>query len=50
VYENAAAATGSQTPQLASGLTYYATHGVLPSGVSSLPSRAAAQRTCAGKA
>jgi len=50
VYENAAAATGAQTPQLASGLTYYATHGALPAGTKSLPSRANAQRSCAGKA
>ena len=49
-YENAAAATASQTPKLAAGLAYYAIHGALPSGVSSLPARAAAQRTCAGKA
>jgi hypothetical protein len=50
MYENAAAATGSQTPKLASGLAYYATHGALPAGTKSLPSRAGAQRTCAGKA
>ena len=49
VYENAAAATGAQTATLASGLAYYAAHGALPAG-KSLPSRAAAQRTCAGKA
>ena len=49
-YENAAAAAAPQTPKLAAGLAYYAVHGSLPSGVSTLPARAAAQRACAGKA
>ncbi len=49
-YEDAAAATAAQTPRLATGLAYYATHGALPAGVTTLPARAAATRACQGEA
>ena len=49
-YEDAAAATAAQTPRLATGLAYYAAHGALPAGVTTLPVRAAATRACQGEA
>jgi PKD repeat protein len=49
VYEWAAAADASQTPALAADLAYYATHGALPTGVSSLPSPARSAYACAGQ-
>ncbi len=49
-YEDAAAATAAQTPRLATGLAYYATHGALPAGTTTLPARAAATRGCQGEA
>jgi hypothetical protein len=45
-YEDAAAATASQTPKLAAGLAYYATHGRPPAGVTTLPAAAAPARVC----
>lgn len=48
-FEEAAAAQGSQTPQLATGLAYYATHGVLPAGVTSLPPEAEPEYVCSGQ-
>jgi hypothetical protein len=48
LYENGAAATASQTPALATDLAYYATHGKLPAGVTTLPARGTPVRVCAG--
>ena len=47
-YEAAAARTTAQTPQLAADLAYYAVHGTLPPGVSTLPAAAGPQYACAG--
>jgi PKD repeat protein len=47
-YEEAAAAASSQTPALAADLAYYATHGTLPPGVTSLPSGARPVYACSG--
>ena len=47
-YEEAAAVTTSQTPQLAADLAYYAVHGALPPGVTTLPAAAGPQYACAG--
>jgi PKD domain/CHAP domain len=47
-YESAAAATAAQTPALATDLAYYAAHGQLPAGVSTLPSAAAPAYACSG--
>ena len=47
-FEEAAAATASQTPALAADLAYYATHGALPAGVTTLPPEAGPQYACAG--
>jgi hypothetical protein len=46
-YEEAAAA---QTPALATDLAYYATHGTLPQGVTTLPSAAKPVYACSGSA
>jgi CHAP domain-containing protein/PKD domain-containing protein len=48
LYENAAAATATQTPALATDLAYYATHGARPAGVTTLPAQGAPARICAG--
>jgi hyaluronoglucosaminidase len=48
-YENAAAATAAQTPQLATGLAYYAAHGKLPPGRAALPAAAAPAASCSGE-
>jgi PKD domain/CHAP domain len=48
-YEEAAAATASQTPQLAGDLAYYATHGMLPAGVTALPPAADPEYACSGE-
>jgi hypothetical protein len=48
LYENAAAATASQTPPLAADLAYYATHGTLPAGVTALPAQSTPAAVCAG--
>jgi hypothetical protein len=47
-YENAAAATATATAPLAVDLAYYATHGTLPSGVTTLPAQGTPARVCAG--
>jgi hypothetical protein len=47
-YEEAAAKTASQTPALATDLAYYATHGALPSGVTTLPPVARPVYACSG--
>ncbi len=47
-YEEAAAATASQSPALATDLAYYATHGALPPGVTTLPSEARPVYACSG--
>jgi hypothetical protein len=49
LYEDAAAATTSQTPQLATDLAYYATHGTLPATVTMRPAAAAPVRACSGQ-
>jgi hypothetical protein len=49
LYEDAAAATTSQTPSLSADLAYYATHGTLPAKVTKLPAAAAPARTCSGQ-
>jgi hypothetical protein len=48
-YENAAAATTSQTPALAASLAWYALYGALPAGVKKLPAAAVPEHVCAGK-
>jgi PKD repeat protein len=48
-FEEAAAATASQTPALATDLAYYATHGALPAGVTTLPAEAGPQYACSGQ-
>jgi hypothetical protein len=48
-FENAAAATAPLTPQRAADLAYYAVHGILPPGVTSVPPAARAQYACAGQ-
>jgi hypothetical protein len=48
-FEEAAAAQGSQTPPLATDLAYYATHGALPPGVTSLPPAAGPEYACSGQ-
>jgi hypothetical protein len=47
-YEDAAARTTAQTPQLATDLAYYAVHDALPPGVTALPAVAGPQYACAG--
>jgi PKD repeat protein len=47
-FENGAAATASQAQEMASDLAYYAVHGALPPGVTSLPPAAAPQYVCSG--
>jgi PKD repeat protein len=47
-FEEAAAATAAQAQQRVTDLAYYATHGALPSGVTSLPAAAAPQYACSG--
>jgi hypothetical protein len=47
-YESAAAADAAQTPALAADLAYYATHGQLPSGVTTLPPAAGPAFACSG--
>jgi hypothetical protein len=50
LYENAAAAAAAATatPPLAVDLAYYATHGKLPAGVTTLPAQSAPAAVCAG--
>lgn len=47
-YEEAAGATAAVTTQLATDLAYYAVHGSLPPGVSSLPAEAYPEDVCSG--
>jgi hypothetical protein len=47
-YEEAAGATAAVTTQLATDLAYYAVHGSLPAGVSSLPAEANPEDVCSG--
>lgn len=47
-YENAAAAVPSLSSQRAADLAYYATHGQLPAGVTSLAAAATPKPTCSG--
>jgi len=47
-FENAAAATTSQTSALAASLAWYAAHGALPSGVTKVPAAATPEHACAG--
>jgi hypothetical protein len=47
-FENAAAATASLGQQRATGLAYYAVHGTLPPGVTSVPAAASAVNACSG--
>lgn len=47
-YEEAAAKTASDTPALATDLAYYATHGTLPAGVTTLPPAARPVYACSG--
>jgi PKD repeat protein len=47
-YEEAAGGTAAQTAQLATDLAYYAVHGVLPPGVTSLPPEAGPEYVCSG--
>lgn len=48
-YEEAAAATASQTPSLATDLAYYAVHGTLPAGVTARPAAGRPARVCSGQ-
>lgn len=48
-YENGAGQTAAQTATLSADLAYYAAHGSLPDGVTSLPAAARPARTCAGQ-
>jgi hyaluronoglucosaminidase len=47
-YQNAAGQTAADTAQLAADLAYYATHGHLPAGVTSLPAAAGPADACSG--
>ncbi|HEX8008034.1 MAG TPA: hypothetical protein VF482_16580, partial [Trebonia sp.] len=47
-YENGAASTAALAQQRATDLAYYAMHGVLPSGVTSVPAAASPQFVCSG--
>lgn len=48
LFMNGAASTASLTPQRAADLAYYAAHGTLPPGVTSVPAAAPAVRACSG--
>ena len=48
LYENGAGQTAADTAALSAGLAYYAVHGTLPPGVTSLPAAAAPVYGCAG--
>ena len=50
LFLNGSAATASQGPQRVADLTYYALHGTLPSGQTSVPAPARAVYACAGSA
>ena len=48
LFMDGAASTASLTPQRATDLAYFAVHGALPPGVTSVPAAAAPARACAG--
>ena len=48
LFMDGAASTASLTPQRAADLAYFAVHGALPPGVTSVPAAAAPARACAG--
>jgi hypothetical protein len=48
-YEDGAGQTAASTRSLATDLTYYAVHGALPSGVTSLPAAAGPADACSGE-
>jgi hypothetical protein len=48
LYENGAGQTAADTATLSAGLAYYAVHGILPPGESSLPASAAPVYACSG--
>jgi hypothetical protein len=48
-YEDGAGQTAASTRSLATDLAYYAVHGALPSGVTSLPAAAGPASTCSGE-
>jgi hyaluronoglucosaminidase len=48
LYENGAGQTAADTAALSAGLAYYAAHGTLPPGVTSLPAAAAPAYACSG--
>ncbi|HWD63326.1 MAG TPA: PKD domain-containing protein, partial [Humibacter sp.] len=50
LYSNGAAATASQNQERATDLAYYAVHGALPSGETTVPAAARSARTCLGSA
>lgn len=50
LFVNGAAATASQGQERATDLAYYAVHGALPSGETTVPPAARASRTCLGSA
>jgi hypothetical protein len=50
LFMNGAAATPSQTQERATDLAYYAVHGALPTGETTVPAAARSARTCLGSA
>jgi hypothetical protein len=48
LFMNAAASTASLTPERATDMVYYAVHGTLPPGVTSVPAAARTARACLG--
>jgi PKD repeat protein len=48
IFENGAASTASLAQQRVTDLAYYAVHGALPPGVTSVPAAAGTVRTCSG--
>ena len=48
LFMNGTAATASLTPQRAADLAYYAVHGTLPPGVTTVPAAALAASACSG--
>ena len=47
-YENGAGQTAADTATLTTDLAYYATHGTLPTGVTTLPQAAPPAYACSG--
>jgi hypothetical protein len=50
LFMNGAAATASQTQERATDIVYYAVHGTLPAGETTVPAAARSSRTCLGSA